>query len=44
MAANELTLSVRVSELETQVAALQGHLTQINQSVAQGNCLTIGRI
>jgi DNA anti-recombination protein RmuC len=41
MADNELTLSARISELETQVAELQGHLTQINQSVAQGNCLTI---
>ena len=41
MADNELTLSARISELETQVAELQGHLTQINQSVAQGNRLTI---
>lgn len=41
MTNNELTLSSRVGDLETQVAELKGQLTQINQSVTQGNRLTI---
>lgn len=41
MADNELLLSARVSGLETQLAELKGQLTQVNQSIAQGNRLTI---
>jgi uncharacterized coiled-coil protein SlyX len=38
---NELTLSVRISQLETAVAEQKGQLAQLNQSVTQGNRLTI---
>ena len=41
MADNELTLSARVRELETQTAEHKGQMAQLNQFVAQGNRLTI---
>jgi uncharacterized coiled-coil protein SlyX len=41
MAENELTLSTRVRELETQAAEHKGQIAQLNQSVAQSNRLTI---
>jgi DNA anti-recombination protein RmuC len=41
MADNELTLSARVGDLERQVAEIKGNQAQMNQSIAQGNRLTI---
>ncbi len=41
MADNELTLSARVRELETQAAEHKGQMVQLNQSVAHSNRLTI---
>jgi chaperonin cofactor prefoldin len=40
MADNDLTLSARVSELETQVATLKGTVEQLNKSIAAGNRMT----
>jgi hypothetical protein len=44
MAENELTLSARVRELESkagEVAEIKGQMSQINQSIAQSNRMTI---
>lgn len=41
MVNNELTLSLRVDELEKQVAELRGQATQQNQDIRNSNRLTI---
>ncbi len=41
MTDNELTLSARVGDLERQVAEIKGSQAQLNQSITQGNRLTI---
>ena len=41
MADNELALSARVGDLERQVAEIRGNQAKMNQSIAQGNRLTI---
>jgi len=40
MANNELTLNVRVGDLERQVAELKGAVDQQNKSIASGNRMT----
>ncbi len=41
MAEKELTLNARVGDLERQLAEIRGYQTQLNQSVANSNRLTI---
>lgn len=41
MVNNEFTLSVRVSDLEKQVAELKGHQAHSDRAIAQSNRLTI---